>query len=109
MPRSSSTTRRRQLQVAATTKPPRCWTIPNYTKRYDKDPMRIFRDILILANQLFYFFLTTKFYLPFMLRHSMNGAASISRMACVDASRRVLFRFVVIRNPEGICSIPDDA
>ncbi|KAI3556724.1 hypothetical protein CABS03_07160 [Colletotrichum abscissum] len=97
-----------ELQVIATTMPPRWWTIPNFTKPH-KDPMTIVRNSLNLANQLFHFFLIIEIHLPFMLRHSKNGAASSSRMACVDASREVLSRFIAIRNPEGICSIPDAA
>ncbi|KAK0381088.1 hypothetical protein CLIM01_01552 [Colletotrichum limetticola] len=97
-----------ELQVIATTMPPRWWTIPNFTKPH-KDPMTIVRNSLNLANQLFHFFLIIELHLPFMLRHSKNGAASSSRMACVDASREVLSRFIAIRNPEGICSIPDAA
>ncbi|KAK1674927.1 hypothetical protein BDP55DRAFT_164191 [Colletotrichum godetiae] len=97
-----------ELQVIATTMPSRWWTIPNFTKRH-KDPMPIVRNSLNLANQLFHFFLIIELHLPFMLRHSKNGAASSSRMACVDASREVLSRFIAIRNPEGICSIPDAA
>ncbi|WYZ46708.1 hypothetical protein EsH8_IX_000933 [Colletotrichum jinshuiense] len=97
-----------ELQVAAATMPPRWWSVPDFSKRHDGHMGLVWRS-LQLCNQLFHFFLIIEVHLPFMLRHSKDGAANSSRMACVDASREVLARFIHIRSARGVCSFPDAA
>ncbi|GJC87222.1 dehydrocurvularin biosynthesis regulator [Colletotrichum liriopes] len=98
----------RELQMAAATMPPRWWMIPNFGKQPD-NPLETACKSLNLCGQIIHFFLIIEIHLPFMLRHSKDGTASSSRMACVDASREVLARVLSIRNAQGVSNIPNVA
>ncbi|KAF9871744.1 hypothetical protein CkaCkLH20_10678 [Colletotrichum karsti] len=97
-----------EMQAAAAAMPPRWWTLPRFNSDPDK-PLSVVLESLRLCGQIFHYFLLIQLHLPFMLRHSRDGAASSSRMACIDASREVLSRFVAIRSAKEVCSIPDAA
>ncbi|KAF3809527.1 Dehydrocurvularin biosynthesis regulator [Colletotrichum gloeosporioides] len=97
-----------EMRMAAAAMPPRWWTLPKFTSLGSK-PLTSVTESLRLCGQIFHYFLLVQLHLPFMLRSSPSGAASTSRIACVDASREILSRFVTIRSAIGVCSIPDAA
>ncbi|KAK2758082.1 C6 zinc finger domain-containing protein [Colletotrichum kahawae] len=97
-----------EMRMAAAGMPPRWWTLPKFTSLGNK-PLTSVTESLRLCGQIFHYFLLVQLHLPFMLRSSPSGAASTSRIACVDASREILSRFVTIRSAIGVCSIPDAA
>ncbi|CAI0645561.1 unnamed protein product [Colletotrichum noveboracense] len=97
-----------EMRMAAAAMPPRWWTLPKFTSLGSK-PLTSVTESLRLCGQIFHSFLLVQLHLPVMLRSSPSGAASTSRIACVDASREILSRFVTMRSAIGVCSIPDAA
>ncbi|KAL0932726.1 uncharacterized protein CTRU02_211689 [Colletotrichum truncatum] len=97
-----------EMQAAAASMPPRWWAVPKFN-RQGNGALDIVEESMRLCTQMFHYLLLIEIHLPFMLRHTQDGAASSSRMACIDASREALIRFSAIRNAKGICSVPDAA
>jgi hypothetical protein len=87
-----------ELQRAAKTMPSKWWLPPNLSQMaQDPDQEAIFWEMLRLINQIFYYNLLNQLHLPYMLMFSSEKHTVYSKLACVNASREVLSRFIAFR------------
>lgn len=87
-----------ELQKAAKTMPSRWWLPPNLSQMaQNPDQEAIFWEMLRLINQIFYYNLLNQLHLPYMLMFSSEKHTVYSKLACVNASREVLSRFIAFR------------
>ena len=89
------------LQDAATEMPGKWWLIPNLANLDDKSEAN-FWETLRLVEQMMYYNLVIMLHLPYMLRPDPPGAIpgqyEYSKLACVNASREMLTRFIIFRS-----------
>ncbi|KAB5547386.1 hypothetical protein GE09DRAFT_1224387 [Coniochaeta sp. 2T2.1] len=86
------------LQKAAKLMPSRWWLPPNLSQQAQtEDQEAIFWETLRLINQMFYYNLLNQLHLPYMLMFSSEQHTVYSKLACVNASREVLSRFIAFR------------
>jgi hypothetical protein len=71
--------------------------MPNLDRVAD-NPQALFWDMGRLFNQLYHYNLLNQLHLPYMLRSLTERKYEYSRMACVNASREVLSRFIMFRS-----------
>ncbi|OIW30168.1 hypothetical protein CONLIGDRAFT_669883 [Coniochaeta ligniaria NRRL 30616] len=87
-----------ELQKAAKTMPSKWWLPPNLSQMaQNTDQTAIFWETLRLTNQIFYYNLLNQLHLPYMLMFSSEKHTVYSKLACVNASREVLSRFIAFR------------
>ncbi|KAB5545756.1 hypothetical protein GE09DRAFT_967838 [Coniochaeta sp. 2T2.1] len=86
------------LQKAAKLMPSKWWLPPNLSQQAQtEDQEAIFWETLRLINQMFYYNLLNQLHLPYMLMFSSEPHTVYSKLACVNASREVLSRFIAFR------------
>lgn len=93
------------LQHAAATKPSRWWTVPRFTDTADNSLDMVWETIR-MTDQLFHHFLIIQLHLPFMLQARGGPAIDSSKLACINASREVLTRYIATRTYKGVCGVP---
>ena len=87
-----------ELQRAAKLMPSRWWLPPNLSQMAQSpDQVSLFWETFRLINQMFYYNLLNQLHLPFMLRFNSRPETVYSKLACVNASREVLGRFIAFR------------
>ncbi|KAF2482554.1 hypothetical protein BDY17DRAFT_251487 [Neohortaea acidophila] len=99
----------KELQKAAAGVPSRWWLTPNLEDS-SHDALALFLDDRRLSTQMSHFNLLNKLHLPYMLLSSTEYEYQYSKIACVNASREVLSRFVALRRFSQItftCRIAD--
>lgn len=92
-----------ELQTAARRLPSKWWLAPNLGAA-PTDSQSLFWNTRRLFAQLFHYNLLNQLHLPYVLRSSWGEGSrhEYSRATCVNASREVLSRFVVLRSFNGI-------
>jgi Fungal Zn(2)-Cys(6) binuclear cluster domain len=83
----------KELQRAARRFPSRWWLVPTL----GNDDKSLFWDIKRMVAHMTHFNLLNRLHLPYMLRSSTEYNYEYSKIACVNASREILSRFVVLR------------
>ncbi|KAI0603275.1 hypothetical protein F4775DRAFT_532855 [Biscogniauxia sp. FL1348] len=87
-----------ELQDAAKIMPSSWWLAPNLAAVVGHDES-VFWEMLRLVNQLYHYNLFNQLHLPFMLRfNSDERLYGYSQIACANASREVLCRFITFRS-----------
>ncbi|EXJ90441.1 hypothetical protein A1O1_03543 [Capronia coronata CBS 617.96] len=86
-----------ELQRAARCLSSKWWLTPNLGSDVN-DSQTLFWGMRRLINQLLHYDLLNQLHLPYMLRSSAERRFEYSRMTCVNASREVLSRFIVLRS-----------
>ncbi|KAL4815782.1 hypothetical protein BDW67DRAFT_191418 [Aspergillus spinulosporus] len=85
----------RVLHRLARTLPSRWWLTPNLSKEQKKETL--FWDMRRLSAQLCHYNLLNQLHLPYLLRHSDERKYNYSQITCVNASREILSRFIMLR------------
>ncbi|OJJ61777.1 hypothetical protein ASPSYDRAFT_40318 [Aspergillus sydowii CBS 593.65] len=85
----------RQLHRLTRTLPSRWWLTPNLNSEKQKDTL--FWDMRRLSAQLCHYNLLNQLHLPYLLRHSKERRYEYSQITCVNASREILTRFIMLR------------
>ena len=85
-----------ELQRVARSVPSRWWLVPdlNHAAKDDED---LFWDLKSLITQMFHYNILNQLHLPYLLRAPREQNHEYSKIACVNASREMLSRFVVLR------------
>jgi hypothetical protein len=86
----------KELQRAARRLPSRWWLIPNLSGE-PKDSKALFWEMRRLSAQLLHYNLFNQIHLPYMIRHSDERKFEYSRHTCVNSSREILSRFIMLR------------
>jgi hypothetical protein len=86
----------KELQRAARSLPSRWWLVPNLSGE-TKGSQALFWEMRRLSQQLFHYNLLNQLHLPYMLRDSAERKFDYSRITCVNASREILSRFIMLR------------
>ncbi|CAJ2504797.1 Uu.00g121910.m01.CDS01 [Anthostomella pinea] len=86
-----------ELQKAARSLPSKWWLTPNLGNNANDDEA-LFWDLKQLITQMSHYNILNQLHLPYMLRSSDQHNHEHSRIACVNASREILSRFVVLRS-----------
>ncbi|KAI1873217.1 uncharacterized protein JN550_003470 [Neoarthrinium moseri] len=86
-----------ELQVEARRLPSRWWLPPNLSNT-GKDDEGLFWDVKRLLVQISHYNILNRLHLPYMLRASIDHTYQYSQIACVNASREILSRFLILRN-----------
>ncbi|KAE8337998.1 hypothetical protein BDV24DRAFT_177124 [Aspergillus arachidicola] len=84
----------RELHRWARALPSRWWLTPNLSKEQKKDAL--FCDMRRLSAQLCHYNLLNQLHVPYLLRHSADRQYDYSRITCVNASREILSRFMML-------------
>ena len=89
-----------ELQRAARSLPSKWWLAPSLAlASASNDSQALFWSIRRLCAQVLHYNLLNQLYLPYMLRSSLaERSYEYSLMACVNASREVLTRFITLRS-----------
>ncbi|KAI6084464.1 hypothetical protein F4821DRAFT_242906 [Hypoxylon rubiginosum] len=82
----------KELRQLAESMPSKWWLIPNLA--YMKDSDDLFWTTVRLTNQVFHYILLSHLHLPYLL---LSGDHEYSRVACVNASRDMLHRYMGFR------------
>ncbi|PLB51398.1 hypothetical protein P170DRAFT_433405 [Aspergillus steynii IBT 23096] len=85
-----------ELQRAARTVPNQWWLMPNLGSQ-TSNPQALFWEMRQLSEQLCHYNLLNQLHLPYMLRHAVEDRREYSRLICVNASREILSRFIMLR------------
>ncbi|KAL4987323.1 hypothetical protein BDW68DRAFT_161249 [Aspergillus falconensis] len=85
----------RELHRLARALPSRWWLTPNLSKEQQKEAL--FWDMRRLSAQLCHYNLLNQLHLPYLLRHSDERKYDYSHITCVNASREILSRFIMLR------------
>lgn len=96
----------RELQRAARSLPNKWWLVPKLSVVSAKnDAQALFWNTRRLFAQVLHYNLLNQLHLPYMLHQSSTKAEraseSYSRIACANASREVLSRFITLRSCNG--------
>ncbi|KAK4862511.1 hypothetical protein LT330_002644 [Penicillium expansum] len=86
----------KELQRSARSMPSRWWLVPNLSGQ-TKDSQALFWEMRRLSEQLFHYNLLNQLHLPYMLRESVERKFDYSRITCVNSSREILSRFIMLR------------
>lgn len=93
-----------ELQRAARSLPSKWWLAPNLDLT-SNDSQALFWSTRRLFAQVLHYNLLNQLHLPYMLRSSLaERSYEYSLIACVNASREVLSRFITLRSFNGIAS-----
>lgn len=98
-----------ELQRAAKKLPSKWWLMPNLSNPGRQDE-NLFWDMKRLLVQMTHYNILNQIHLPFMLRAASDRTYEYSKIACVNASREILSRFIVLRYLNRIafcCRTPD--
>lgn len=87
----------RDLQKAAAELPCRWWLTADLAIVKDQ-PDALFWEMRRLFHQLYHYNLLVQLHLPYMVNSSTDQNFYYSRIACVNAAREVLVRFLAFRN-----------
>jgi hypothetical protein len=88
-----------ELQKAAKVMPAKWWLPPNLSKLSQSSGQEeIFWETIRMVNQLFHYNILNQLHLPYMLRFTPDKRYEYSKMACVNASRELLSRFISFRS-----------
>ncbi|KAJ5357608.1 hypothetical protein N7541_004766 [Penicillium brevicompactum] len=87
----------RDLQKAAAELPCRWWLAADLAIVRDQ-PDALFWEMRRLFHQLYHYNLLVQLHLPYMVNSSTDPNFYYSRIACVNAAREVLVRFLAFRN-----------
>ncbi|KJZ71807.1 hypothetical protein HIM_08827 [Hirsutella minnesotensis 3608] len=89
------------LQEAASDMPAKWWLVPNLASVV-LDPEKTFWETIRLFDQMLYFNLANLLHLPYLLRSQTDDLDDArfdhSKLACANASRQLLTRFVMFRS-----------
>ncbi|KAK4214312.1 hypothetical protein QBC37DRAFT_421621 [Rhypophila decipiens] len=88
-----------ELQLAAQSMPARWWLVPNLASIVDD--WELYQATLRLTEQVFHDILLTQLHLPLMLQPTSPScleSQGLSLLACVNASRDLLHRYMALRN-----------
>lgn len=99
----------KELQQAARVLPSKWWLTPSFPTP-EKHDESTFWGIKRLVLQMSHYNILNQIHLPFMLRASSDPAYEDSKTACVNASREILSRFIVLQHLNQIafcCRTPD--
>ncbi|KAK8123228.1 hypothetical protein PG984_011898 [Apiospora sp. TS-2023a] len=99
----------KELQQAARVLPSKWWLTPSFPTP-EKHDESTFWGIKRLVLQMSHYNILNQIHLPFMLRASSDTAYEYSKTACVNASREILGRFIVLQHLNEIafcCRTPD--
>ncbi|KAI9046072.1 uncharacterized protein KD926_006019 [Aspergillus affinis] len=83
------------LRSAAQGMPSRWWLMP-HLRSEKNDPQELFWEMRRLSEQLCHYNLLNQLHLPYMLHRSIECQHEHSRIVCVNASREVLSRFIML-------------
>ncbi|QMW39125.1 hypothetical protein G4B11_002405 [Aspergillus flavus] len=83
-----------ELHRCARALPSRWWLTPNLSKEQKKEAL--FCDMRRLSAQLCHYNLLNQLHLPYLLRRSVDRQYDYSRITCVNASREILSRFMIL-------------
>ncbi|KAH6975669.1 hypothetical protein EDB80DRAFT_740459, partial [Ilyonectria destructans] len=83
-----------QLDTIAATLPKTWWTIPDEASSLTPDDQ--LREKVL--QQFYFFHVKTFLHLPFMAKSTGGPTSVISTLACIDASRQMLKRFLLLRS-----------
>lgn len=86
----------KELQRSARSLPNRWWLVPNLSGETMGSPA-LFWEMRRLSEQLFHYNLLNQLHLPYMFRDSSERKFDYSRITCVNASREILSRFIILR------------
>ena len=89
----------RELRKLSESMPSKWWLLPNLASIQDSE--ELFWATVKISNQLFHYILLSHLHLPFILRTSSGPDPyrfEYSRMACINASRDLLFRYRALRS-----------
>jgi hypothetical protein len=90
-----------QMDNIASSMPAQFWDLPNPLPGPGLELDNIRHRML---QQLFFFHVRTYIYLPFIFKRPAVSTIVHSRLACMEASRQLLRRYVILRtNNEGVC------
>ncbi|KAK7915290.1 hypothetical protein PG985_012993 [Apiospora marii] len=99
----------KELQQAARVLPSKWWLTPSFLTPEKLDDST-FWGIKRLVLQMSHYNIRNQVHLPFMLRASPDPAYACSQTACVNVSREILSRFIVLQHLNHIafcCRTPD--
>ncbi|KAM7219127.1 hypothetical protein V8F06_005565 [Rhypophila decipiens] len=88
-----------ELQLVAQSMPARWWLVPNLASI--ADDWELYQATLRLTEQVFHGILLTQLHLPLMLQPTSPScleSQGLSLLACVNASRDLLHRYMALRN-----------
>ncbi|KAM7188569.1 hypothetical protein V8F33_010534 [Rhypophila sp. PSN 637] len=94
-----TTTIDHELQLAAQSMPAKWWLVPNLASI--ADDWELYQATLRLTEQVFHNILLTQLHLPLMLQATSSSCREshrLSLLACVNASRDLLHRYMALRN-----------
>ncbi|ETS76234.1 hypothetical protein PFICI_11621 [Pestalotiopsis fici W106-1] len=83
-----------ELQKTARSLPSKWWLAPSM----DVTPEDTLRETQRLFSQVLHYNLLNQLHLPYMLRSTTNRNYEYSRITCVNASRELLSRFIILRS-----------
>lgn len=87
-----------ELQRVAKLMPSKWWLPPNLSQMaQNPDQESLFWETMRLVNQILYYNLLNQLHLPYMLMFNSEKSTVYSKLACVNASREVLSRFIAFR------------
>ncbi len=87
-----------ELLKVAKAMPPKFWLPPNFSG-LEKDTKQEFWETLRLVNQLVHYNIINQLHLPYLLRSGPQPHdCKYSKMACVNASREILTRYITFYN-----------
>ncbi|KAB8349402.1 hypothetical protein FH972_023429 [Carpinus fangiana] len=96
-----------ELQRAAKAVPSDWWLAPHLSES-SKDPVAIFWDVRRLLVQTIHYDLFNQLYVPYMLDQGQSATdrqrCNLSRIVCVNSSREVLSRYILLRNFNHVAS-----
>ncbi|ETS73363.1 hypothetical protein PFICI_14968 [Pestalotiopsis fici W106-1] len=99
----------RELQKEARRLPSRWWLPPRLSNK-GKDDESLFWDLKRLIVQISHYNILNRLHLPYMLRASKDPSYQYSQIACVNASREILSRTLVLHEFNRVafcCRTPD--
>ncbi|RYP07503.1 hypothetical protein DL765_009136 [Monosporascus sp. GIB2] len=98
-----------ELLRVAKSMPASFWRPSNFHNLTPGSPDTVLETIR-LAAQVYYYGLLIQLHLPYMMRLGYNTEREYSKIACVNASREIMTRFIAHRrfNPMSSCSRPVD-
>ncbi|KAK8064392.1 hypothetical protein PG994_007030 [Apiospora phragmitis] len=87
----------KELQRAARVLPSKWWLTPSFPTP-EKHDESTFWDLKRLVLQMSHYHILNQIHLPYMLWASSDPTYGYSRTACVNASREILSRFIVLQH-----------
>jgi hypothetical protein len=92
-----------ELLEAAKSMPTDFWRRPNFTG-LARHSVQAISEAIRLTDQIFHYSLLIQLHLPYLLHFNGRGRCEYSNVACVNASREVLTRFLTFRTFNRVAS-----